>query len=341
MNNTVVTTRYLINDILESFHSNLYFIVNKYIIVVLAFISFITNMICCLIFVKMLKTINRRDTNQMFKYLLIKSVCDMLPGVFNLLLPLYSCDNGCFIQYTYFIQIWYIWFHNYLSHVFYMASGFLDIAASFDCAISIEGKFKWCQERVSFIIINSFIFITCICFYSFQIFSETIIEYSSFSNITETVHYTYSSSQLFKYRKIYLKFLMAERFLRDFIVLIILVIINLFILNKMIQIRKRKSQLQTTRTSNVIEAERAENRKIKMIAFLCIIFICGHFPFVIYDIFGKSGVRWQIFELFSQILFHFSFPTPIIVYFLFNEKFKLFFFNLNPFKSNRVVVVHE
>jgi hypothetical protein len=318
----------------DLFNYQLQIVVHNYLLIIMSAIAFLTNFICFIIFIRILKMTRRGESNQMYKYLLIKSICDMLPGFFSLLLPLYECEK-CLAKKTYWMQIWLIGFYYYLTSIFYMGSGAFEIVASFDCAISIENKLKWCQSRVSFIVTTGSIFIFLGSFYSYHIFTNEISvnQYSSFNNGTEVKYFIYSTVQLYTYRNLTLAFLKAERFLRDFVVLFILLIINTFILFKMIQIRKRKSRLQSTsRSSTVIMAERAENRKIKMITFLCVTFIFGHFPFIIYQLFRTFHRPWENFLVFSEIFFSFSFITPITAYYFFNKKFKLFF--LKPFRRN-------
>jgi hypothetical protein len=291
--------------------------------------TFVTNLTCFIILIRILLTSQRQveSSSQMFKYLLIKSVCDMLPGLFNLLTPLAN-DN------KYYIQVWFIWFHKYLSNVFYLASGMFEIAASFECAISIEGRLKWCQTKFAFVIQTLFIFISCFSFYSFDIFTNIIIKYKFNTVINGTVveKVSYTIGYLIKYHHLVNKLTEVEKIIRDISVLVILIIINLFILFKMIEIRKRKSQLQTVRNSNIMNAERAESRKIKMITFLCVIFIIGHFPYVILYFFRNSGTNWDSFSIFCDIFFYFSFTTPILAYYLFNRKFNYFLMKL--FKRN-------
>jgi hypothetical protein len=293
-------------------------------------VSLITNIICLIVFIKIIKTMRNQDSNQMFKYLLIKSICDMLPGMFNLLEPIYYYP---IINESYFMQVWYIWFNHYLSNVFYLASGLFEIAASFDCAISIENNLKWCRNKLSFIITTLMIFTFCASFLSYHVFSLKILRitfYQKDGNETRIKYFAYSSAQLFKYRTLTIKLERIEIFIRDFVVLIILLIINIFIIFKMVQIRKRKAHLQNTRNVTVIAAERAENRKIKMILFLCIFYMFGHFPHSInYIFFTTAGYE---IELISFILFYISYSFPLLAYYLFNQKFK--FFISNAFKRN-------
>jgi hypothetical protein len=259
-----------------------------YIYVVFYLISFITNMICLIVFIKILKTMRNQSSNQMFKYLLIKSICDLLPGMFNLLEPFYYYPV---INQSYFMQVWFIWFNRYLSNVFYLASGLFEIAASFDCAISIENNLKWCRNKLSFIITTLVIFTFCAFFLSYHVFSLKILRitfYQKDGNETRIKYFAYSSAQLFKYRTSTIKLERIEIFIPDFVVLIILLTINIFIIFKMVQIRKRKSQLQNTRHVSVTAAEKAEKRKIKMIIILCILYMFGHFLHSINHIFSQN-----------------------------------------------------
>jgi hypothetical protein len=301
-----------------------------YIYVVFHLMSLITNMICLIVFIKILKTMRNQDSNQMFKYLLIKSICDILPGMFNLLEPIYYYPV---INQSYFMQVWFIWFNQYLSNVFYLASGLFEIAASFDCAISIENNLKWCRNKLSFVITALVIFAFCASFLSYHVFGYQIFEttdYEMSANGTRIKLHNYEAIRELKYENLDYNLDKAEVFVRDFAVLFILFIINIYIIYKMVQIRKRKSQLQSTRNANVIAAEQAESRKIKMILFLCIFYIFGHFPLTIEYIFFTTS-SYKI-EFIFYILFYISYSFPLLAYYLFNQKFK--FFISNAFKRN-------
>jgi hypothetical protein len=319
-------------------------IINSYVFTALFASSFIVNLICCIVFIMILRSMRGRESGHMFKYLLIKSLCDMFSGFFNLLWPIYSC-NHCEIRYSLFIEVWNIWFHEYLSNVLYMASAMFEISASFECAISIENKLKWCQKRLSFIIETLAIFVFCASLFSYKVFTNYIekhtVEYVI--NGTKIIEYFYSAGQLIDYGVLIERMDYASIFLRDALVLIILIVINGFVLIKLIQIRRRKSHLQTSRSNTVIAAERAQNRKIKMILFIFMTFLFGHFPIAFFitiidhiDYFKMHGFS-KIYFL-CYISFYISFSTPIIAYFFFNQKFKSIileqFNRINIFNNN-------
>jgi hypothetical protein len=302
-----------------------------YIYVVFYLISLITNMICLIVFIKIIKTMRNQDSNQMFKYLLMKSICDMFSGIFNLLEPFYYYSA---LDKSYFMQVWFIWFNQYLSNVFYLASGLFEIAASFDCAISIENNLKWCRNKLSFIITTLVIFTFCASFLSYHVFIFEIIEYNIGVNGTKTEYFVYTSIQLLKHRRFAIKLERTQVFIRDLGILIILLIINMFIIFKMVQIRKRKSQLQNIRQVTVTVSERAENRKIKMILFLCVFYLFGHFPYLIYFYLLLYSHKFNI-DIISYICFLMSYSTPLISYYLFNQKFN--FFLSRAFKRSNIV----
>jgi hypothetical protein len=302
------------------------YVIEIYVVTVLYASSFVLNLICSIGFIIVIKSMRHQhqSSNQMFKYLLLKSLCDMLSGLIRILWPIYFYSK---LRQKYFIQVWYIWFHEYLSNVLYLASGMFEIAASFDCAISIEKKMKWCQSRITFYVTTFLIFAFCASLLSYEIFIYIITDDYHYNKDEVLVH-SYHVSRLVSYSKLIFKMVVVKGFIRDFIPLFVLMIINLFILFKMVQIRKRKAHLQTSRNSTVIAAEKAENRKVKMITFLFLIFIIGHFPYFIIDILEKYTLSSDFFfnfETFCNICLNISLLTPIISYYLFNQKFKSIF----------------
>jgi hypothetical protein len=322
-----------------------------YIIPPICFITVITNSLCFVIFVKIIKSLQRRSrnssTNLMFKYLLMKSVCDILPGLFNIIIPAFVCSK-CRSSSSFIMQIWFIYFNQFLSEGFYLASGCFEIVASINCAISIDKQMKWCENKITFILINIVITLLSFGIFSiyFKIYSiygvETTMGYTNYTLIINETIVDYEQRKIIQnnyyinfdpnYVNIYININKIEVILRDVIVVGVLFVINVYIIIKLVLIRRMKHQLQSNatnsdNTSQNRASQRAENRRIKMIIFMFIVYFFGHFP-TIFQIFFIR--RDYILELVGLITLYASYSSSLFVYLLFNNQFKVIF--LNTFK---------
>jgi hypothetical protein len=294
----------------------------QYVILpIIYLISFLINFVSVLVFLKVLK--NKRRANEpasssiMYKYLLLKSICDTLTGPIQISVLIFKDNN---YWNTISRCIWSLVFYLYFSQSFYLASGFFEIAAAFNCAISIENKLKWLQTKLSFYITTIGLFAFCFVYQSFYFICKYIDKYESSYNNIVTV--TYSLKDKIKYFDIEQNFELSTSIIRDLVCLVFLVILNGFILFKMVQIRKRRSHLQSnSQSANRLNSRRAENRKIKMIVSLFIIYALGHLPytFVHLNLLSPLVLNYAIY--YDQIFLAISYSTSFFVYFCFDIKF--------------------
>jgi hypothetical protein len=77
---------------------------------------------------------------------------------------LYFCRK-CRTTSSYLIQIWYIWSYIYFENIFMTISAIFEIAATFNCYISISAKFEYCQTNLFFYIFSTtVILLVSICY---------------------------------------------------------------------------------------------------------------------------------------------------------------------------------
>jgi hypothetical protein len=317
MNKTNETILLLLRKFDDSWDTITY----DYIIPTISLFNFFSNFVCALVFIEIIK-VYRQDGNKMFHYLFLKSLCDLLNGLIEAFYPLYGLDSLSTSS-TFLINIWYIYLHKYVAKVMLMASGFLEIVASFDCAIAMDKRLKCCQRWISFIFINIFIFIFCFVYNVYAILAYDIIKVKS-NNSTKTF-YDKRDRQFLSSKEYDYLHLMNSLF-RDVIVVALLFAINFYILVNLKRLRKRKSQLQILNNcvkNKKTRAEIAERRKLKMICVLCLIYIFGHLPSIFYYLKVFEYTYFQItFYAIADIIYYISYASPIFVYYLFNNNFK-------------------
>jgi hypothetical protein len=300
---------------------NFVYKVTYVIVPIINIMSFLMNFICVLVFLKVLK--NKRSANEpasssiMYKYLLLKSICDTVSSIIQMTVLIFKENN----YYGYLIRsIWSLVFYLYFSQSFYLASGFFEIAATFNCAVSIENKLKWLQTKLSFYITTIGLFAFCFVYQSFYFIFKHIQTKELINNSTVTIFYFINDS--FLYYKTEQNFEFSTSIIRDLVCLLILIILNAFILFKMIQIRRRRSHLQSnSQSANQLNSRRAEHRKIKMILFLFIVYALGHLPFTLVHLNLLDPIIRNYVIYYAKIFLAISYSTSFFIYFFFDKKF--------------------
>jgi hypothetical protein len=294
-----------------------------FIIPILSLIGFIFNLLCTIVFSLIIKNGQRDD---MFKHFLLKSICEMFGCGFSVFRSIYHSYSP--LSYSFIMVVWYIWFHKFITKALLMASTEFEIAATFNCAISIEKQMKWCEKRLSFWFSVTFIVIISFGVELFPVLTYYIIKYDSIDSSNKTVreYFPNQNNLVFKLEK----FGLAESIIKEVVFLLILLSLNIYILFKLIQIGQRKKRLTST-SSNV--QNRAERRKILMIIVLFSSFLLGHLPNFLYFGFRTyhSLLFWTDFKDWGEIFLYFSYSTSFFVYYSFNKTFKRFFLKIIQF----------
>jgi hypothetical protein len=329
-------------------------ILNIYLVPITAIIGSLLNLTCLIIFFKIIKRDQRDRSNsnsRMFQYLLLKAFCDFLTQFPLVIMPLYFCDNFL-VSKSYVMQMVYILFYWYWPDSLSTSSGLFEIAATFDCAISIRNRIKWTKQRCVFNGIVWFCFFFPFIFHIFLFFKFSIVKSAGVypDKIEYLINGTYFSSLTISD-----VFDVSESLIRDVFVLIVLLIINIFVLIELKRVRKRKIQLhkkENTTTENTQgSVSLAEMRKIKMIFVLCIIYFVFHTPYLVYTIHPilKSFKLkfWSQWLAVSSFTFNTSYLFYFFIYFFFNLQFRkiflskfyfLNFFNGRNYRNSQSIV---
>jgi hypothetical protein len=297
-----------------------------FIVPILSIIGFILNLSSTIVFSLIIKNGQRDD---MYKYFLLKSICEMVGCGFSTFYAMYF--NEGISAHTYMMTVWYVWFQNYIIKALFMASTGFEIADVFNCAISIEKKMKWCEKRLSFWIWVSSIVILSFGVEMYAVFVNTIKDftYINHNNLTTAMYdesYRNLSPKMAKFR-------IAESFINEVFCLFILLFINGYILYKLIQIGRRKRRL-TSKSPNNQNSNRAEMRKIIMIIVLFVTFLLGHLPYFVFYVSGHnyySSLAWTNFIDYGTLFLYLSYSTSFFVFFFFNNIFRRLFLKIIHF----------
>jgi hypothetical protein len=185
------TTDDAFDDAVELFSQ----IMNEYVDPALDVLGIVLNAFCVLIWVLLLKEPQQPGQGHMFKYLLIKALCDTAYFTCDIFKIAYSCGD-CAIRHSYAMQVWGIWFANYGEYVLSLCSAWLEVAATFDCFVTVSQKCTGCLAPICFYAVTFTALLFGASFNCFIIFQFQIIPHKS-SIIMQTLHSTLAMPMLF------------------------------------------------------------------------------------------------------------------------------------------------
>jgi hypothetical protein len=309
-------------------------ILNVYFSPPISLIGMIANIICIITFYILLRSLKNAYEHQMYKYFFVKAICDFLPFLILAFHPVYYQFSNVEFASPYFMQIWYIYFKSYLSYILRLSSQLMEIMATFNCAISINKSMQWCNSRIVFFWANIIIFTYCSVFHLYIVFIFKICpvnETTTTVNLNETIVY-HKHSQYYLCRSDFYNSTVATVFesiqtsMRDFLSLIVIVALNLWILIGLKKYRKKKEKEMNQKISIQIfrnKAQIVQRQKIKMIMFLCINYILGRIMVLVYYFsFDRTSSLWSCWLQVGSLLLYASYATPILIYTSCNDQFK-------------------
>jgi hypothetical protein len=235
---------------------------NKYLTPAINLLGISLNLICILIFIEIINKKKRdipsssyNQSNLMFDYLLIKSVYDFVKFVISFFQIFFNVN---YIAYSYAFQIWYIWGHYYGELVLELCSGFIEIAATFDVLITFNKRFYFLQKKKAFYYVLVLTLLYSAIFYIYILFEFDIVlkqfakhSFNATSNTTNQIIVEGYISES-KFQK-YLSFRILSylhSFQRDFLIIIILIILNCLILKSLRQLTLEKKRLSMVSCPN-------------------------------------------------------------------------------------------
>ncbi len=229
------------------------------------------NLICILVFA-MIVHAQQRNEGHMFYYLFVKSVCDCTLFLFLIFETVYLWFVPYLLRNTYIRIIWRQWFKIYFVSVLQLASVYFEIAATFNCFITINKHLKRCMVIHWFYIITVFIFLFCSLFNLYQPFELDIFT-GTLTNGFKLDSF-YLTPMSFAYSATDTIFKIVSTVLRDALPLLLILILNGLILWSLRQATQRKHKIQNNSNVSTMSsisspmlatARRAERMKVLMI----------------------------------------------------------------------------
>jgi hypothetical protein len=297
-------------------------------------LGLIGNGLCIITFSKII--IKKQSQGNLFNYLLLKSIIDFIDFISNSFGVLYYCYN-CQMSNWYIFQIWAIWFYNYVEFIAETVSAILEIAATFDCLITINKTFIYCQRKSFFYLFSTLILVGFTLFYLIFPLGYKIKKHDS------NFDYNYND---FGSTSFYSHITIIDSIIRDGIFLLIIITLNKFVLDLLKKSTQRRRELsgQVTNDNNLLTvAQSAERKRMIMIIATGLNYMIGHFINLAFTIITTLNKELNTFCLhkFWILLYDLSYANNIFIYYFFNNVFRRFLNELVPFykrNSNRIDV---
>jgi hypothetical protein len=282
-------------------------------------LGIIFNSLCTIVFVKILR---KNNNTNLFRYLLIKSVCEFIYFILYSPTIMYYHKNGDNDR-SYILQLWRQFIRNYVMYVFEMMIGFLDIFASLDCLLMFS-KLTFYKKKLTFYLITGISFIFGFLFYIVSLFKFHITSkyVKSKKNKTILVEQFYFKRTEFQSTTFSRYHLFIHNIFRDMLPLVSLFIINILLFIWFRNVTEKRKSLNNSKSKMIILSKKAETKRVKMILFASAVYLL-HVPIIIKNFFNFGDEA--CWKSITFIAYDLSLCLPLILYIRFNKVFELFF----------------
>ena len=314
---------------------SLYRTFNTYIEKGMGCLGFMFNIICLIVFVKLLK--NPDSNNEMVKYLLLKSFVDAYVMLKSFLFIFFDC-NYCDQYRFYATGLFKLIFLIYFSYVAQFLSIFCELVAVFIRYATVAQKEFFLSRKIPFKVVTSFAFIYSLLFYSYKLFENKIIKsmYKNYLKNTSYLIYKISSTE-FGVSETILKLDFVNSLIRDGILVLLIFVLNVLTCIKMKRLLKKKRLILANVRVNT-QARKSESHLTIMILLTGFIAIIGH---GFYFLFNTPSFILMVSECVYPIIlftYNLSYLINFFVYFFFNTMFRQCFLRLMCLINNSMIV---
>lgn len=288
-------------------------------------IGIILNLLCVIVFAKLLRANKYIKSMQSIKFLFYKSIIDFIYCIIRLFYQSTECHPGCSLAQNYLFQIVRLVLIYYIGFTMPLFSVGLEILANLDRLLVITNHGEYSKLLGSKLLITAFSFLFS-AFYVFKLFESNIV--TDLDLKTNRTFYAIKPSQLVLFD--YFRF--AHSLNRDLLCVIVIFIINILLLQNFKKLMHKKIEFQKNRQRKENLTNRKENKLTLMIVVSGFVCIIGHLPiFIRYvpislvkEFIAQNDWFLRIIENF---LF-FSLSINFFVYLIFDSYFKKSFLDI-------------
>jgi hypothetical protein len=295
-------------------------IINKYLIPIIQMVSLVYTVVCIVIFWKIIRHEQQHTRNgNMFNYLFFKSIFDFLSIVTEIGDRITSLES---LRYSYITQVINNWIYLYLNSVVVTIAIYSEIFATFDCYLFLNNFTNFFKSKKSYYINLTVLVIVSFSINIIYLFRSNITRIEDeFSNVTSKNNNNYQNLlSCFSYSTYFIIISTIVLIIRDFLPIILLLIINVLIVLTLKRIYTQKKILRI----NISDVYRAQTDKIKMMSSIAASLIIGRTPYMIYILpIHDSNTFWEctMYSL-SNFLFYIPYGLQIIFFYRFNKIFR-------------------
>jgi hypothetical protein len=276
--------------------------------------SFFLNLFCTLVYFKLLRFLKDKNSNDLFKYLFIKSIVDtylsflmILQFIFND--TKYSQQLG--VNRVYGLKVFNLIFGFYFLFSLELISIMLEVAATFNRYRALKFRLK-IFDKIQFKYVILCMFVYSFGFYVYKFVSRQVVPNTQY-NTTE-----------FQYKDTDLEAKMGymHTIVRDGLCVFAIILLNILTMYELKSILMKKNVL--TNSSSSDKTQNLEKRLTLMVICMSSIAFSGHSLMLLQyfshkdSFFKKNGCFYTI----TQLLFWFSYQINFFVYYFFNLKFR-------------------
>lgn len=197
--------------------SSLEIIVNIFMLPFISVIGLLLNVLCSLVFWKIIKTNHKR----LYKYLFLSSIVNSLAMLVDALAVMPLCGDSCLISRTYFSQAFYVYGFIYLADVLETYTCLIDIVIALDHYSELSNRMRFIKKR-SYKLIGAFLMLLCIVFYVPFILKKKIVFDES------NKKYTLATSDFGK-NKFWISFIIVQLVISELLLLVVMITCNLLL----------------------------------------------------------------------------------------------------------------
>jgi hypothetical protein len=281
-------------------------------------VGLITNLLCIIVFSMIITTF--KTNGQMYKYFLMKAICDFIGFIIFLITMIYDLGTDQMHK-SFILQFCYIYLFHFLFPIFELYSIYFEVLGTIDCYLSIDNKRKKLLTKKVFIISSFFTIVFFFIFYFGKLFVYKILK-------NDNHEYYHVKTPLY-FSPFYKTLSLIQLFLRDILGSFLSIYFNILIFSSIRKMSEKKKQLRNNLA--LIKSIEAQESKVKMIYISTLNQILLHLPSFIDECYGKFNKNvkfWANFTRISFLILTLSYVTPFCIYILFNNKFREYFIKL-------------
>jgi hypothetical protein len=319
VNNSIVN---LTGNHISNEHDDLFAVImGFYLQTVMTYLGGVLNFICILIFIEIIRK-EQQNQGHLFKYLLIKSICDCAFCVQNMPQMFYfRADFSKSVNLG--MQYWYKYFFFFAFPLLSQLSVWFEIAASIDCVFSVSRKFPWHKTKTCFWTVTIGLVVFYFIYYFPNIYLFTVQSNGEGGYYPKRTEFGLDVKVRF-YRNLF------HTILREFLPLIMSFVLNSIIVYYIRKLTLNRKKMATMNlncgnlNAKVLKSQKAEQNKIKMMFFTSFIHLF-RLPQIFYN-FNLFNIRSYNFLVQLFLLsFSASYVVPLIFYVAFNRMFRKYF----------------